>query len=397
MRLLTLLALILVPSFAPAAAPPHVASGDTPRDGVHRIEPQQLWQRGHEDDDLIFGAVGSVQRGPDGNVYVMDQQLSQVFVFTPDGDLLRTLSREGEGPGETRRPEHMVFLPDGSLGLAQYINGRIVRIDLEGTPLGTMMPPGAAGDGGGLANIRRVRCRGGSFVVNGVTNTPQGEEMVRRQYLVRCDDEGRPLVEYLASSSTNNVMRDGWIEKNNWFPSHELWDIDDEGNVLAAADRNEYRIAVYAPDGSVLRTFGRQEAGWRRSDERKQEIRDSVTVIADGQRVRIDVTVEDIDPVIVELHAMPGGETWVLTSRGRQERPEGVMMTWDVFDRAGAFVRREEIACAGDPMEDRLYFLGEGRAALVRGAVQARRNTFGGRQGDSIPPEAVHDLLMLGW
>lgn len=392
-RSLCILAVLMLANLA-TAEPVHVQGGRESRDGRQIVQPRQLWQRGDESDDLIFGSISSVQVGPDGSVYVLDQQLSQVCVFSPEGELVRTLSREGEGPGETRQPEHMVFLEDGSLGLAQYINGRIVRIDLEGTPLGTLMPPGSAAQGGGMANIRRVRCRGGSFVVNGVRSTPTDDGMERTQYLARCDADGRPLLEYLARTTTSNVTRDGWIERNNYFPSHERWDLNDNGLLYAAADRNEYRISVYAHDGSVVATFGRDEKPWRRTEQQKQELRDSVVVIADGQRLPIDVQVEDIDPVLLEVHCLPGGETWVLTSRGRREQERGIMQTYDVFDRDGVFVRQAAIACAGDPEEDRLYLLGDGRLALVRGAVQARRNTFGGSRGEETEA-AVHDLTVF--
>lgn len=390
-----ILAFLMLAALA-AAEPVHVQGGREPRDGRGIMEPRQLWLRGDESDDLIFGSIASVQTGPDGNLYVLDQQLSQVCVFGADGELLRTLSREGEGPGETRQPEHMVFLEDGSLGLAQYINGRIVRIDLEGAPLGTLMPPGSAAQGGGLANIRRVRCRGGSFVVNGVRNTPTDDGMERTQYLARCDADGRPMLEYLSRTTTSNVTRDGWIERNNYFPSHERWDLDEGGLLYAAADRNEYRISVYAHDGGGVASFGRDERPWRRTEQQKQELRDSVVVIADGQRLPIDVQVEDIDPVVLEVHCMPDGETWVLTSRGRREQEPGIMQTYDVFDRDGVFVRQAAIACPGDPEEDRLYLLGGDRLALVRGAVQARRNTFGGSRGQE-PGDAVHDLAIFAY
>lgn len=398
-----LLALLLVPALPPAApaapaaaAVPHVQGGAAPRDGVQTLELRELWRRGDEDDDLIFGSISSVQVGPDGNLYVLDQQLSQVDVFAPDGALVRTLSREGEGPGECRQPEHMVFFADGSLGLAQYLNGRIVRIDRAGTPLDTIMPPGSVGGGNALANIRRVRCRGGNLVINGVVNTPTDDGMARTQYLMRCEPDGTPVHEYLSATNTANLARDGWIEKNNWFPSHERWDLDEDGFVHAAVERNAYRISVFAPDGPLVRTFGRDEKPWRRSEEVKQEIRDSVVVIADGQRIRIDVQVEDDAPVVSEIACLPGGETWVLTSRGREEQPAGVMQTYDVFDRSGAFVRRVAVACPGDPDEDRLFLLGDGRAALVRGAVQARRNTFGGSRTEEAEAP-VHDLTLYAW
>ena len=116
-------------------------------------------------------------------------------------------------------------LPDGSLGIVQYINGRIIRIALDGTPLGSMRPPGDEHGGAAMSSIRRVRARGGTLVVNGTRVAPaeDGEGMVRTQYLVRCDLEARPLLEYLSRTVPSNLVRDGWRERANYFPSHERW------------------------------------------------------------------------------------------------------------------------------------------------------------------------------
>lgn len=395
---LLLACLAAAPATAVAAndAPPHTANGSEPRDGSRVLELSEVWHRGHDDDDIIFGSISSVQLGPDGLVYVLDQQQSQVPVFDDAGELVRTLSREGEGPGETRHPEHMVFLPDEVLGLAQYINGRIVCIRLDGTPLDTIMPPGYEASGGGMSSIRRVRWRGGSFVINGARIQPADDGMVRTQYLKRCDERGNPQVEYLARSTASNLMRDGWVEKKNYFPSHGRWDIDGQGNVIAATERNDYLLTVYAPDGSVVRTFGREFSPRKRTEAEKQEIRDSLVVLRDGQRVQVEVDVEDNHPAVFSVRVRPDGEIWVLTPVGTNGQPDGIMLTYDVFDAAGAYVRQVSLACDGDPDEDRIEFLGTDRFALVRGAVQARRNTFGGSQGEE-EEAPIHDLKVYSF
>jgi hypothetical protein len=392
-RQIIMLALILSIPASALAEPPHIQNPDTPRDGVQVITLQQQWQRGQEDDELFFGAVRKVLAGPDGNIYALDQQKSEVAVFDRQGLFLRYLSREGEGPGECSRPEDMVFLPDGSLGLAQYLVGKIIKIDLEGIPRETLMPPGFdPQEGGAMSSIRRARWRADTFVINGVRVQPQDDGMVRTQYLVRCDQNAKPLVEYLSRSTSSNLMRDGWIEKNNYFPSHDRWDIDGQGRVLAATERNEYLITVFAQDGSTVLTFGRDFKPWKRTEEQKQEIRDSLTVLRDGQRVQVDVHVENNEPAILSVHWRPDGEIWVLTMPGRQNQEPGIMQTYDVFSPAGEYIRQVAVNCPGDPEEDVLFLLGANQAALVRGAVQARRNTFGGSQGEEkeVP---VHDLV----
>lgn len=380
-RVLT--ALILCTAAAACAAP-HLDNPERPRDGVQRLELRELWRRGHPEDEILFGALRTVQTGPDGAVYALDTQLAQVFVFGPDGELLRVLSREGDGPGETRRPEDIVFLPDGSLGIGVYLGGKIVRLALDGTPLGSLLPPGEDNSGAGMSSIRRVRSRAGVTVVNGARmNLGDEGGTTRTQYLVRVDAEGKPLTEYLSATVPSDIMRDGWIEKRNYFPSHERWDIDRDGCVLAAPERNAYVIRVYGPDGALRRSFGRAFTPRERTEAEKQEIRDNLVVLRDGERIRVDVEVEDFAPAIGEVHARADGEVWVLPTRPRAERPDGVLLTYDVFDADGVFVRAVEVACPGDPEEDRLFLLGERRAALVRGAVGARRGAFGGGDAET--------------
>ena len=55
-----------------------------------------------------------------GNLYVLDGQASQVVVIGPDGGLVRTVGREGQGPGEF----------DGAENLFVWRDGRFVVVDL---------------------------------------------------------------------------------------------------------------------------------------------------------------------------------------------------------------------------------------------------------------------------
>jgi len=256
------------------------------------------------------------------------------------------------------------------------------------------MPPGYDPETGGMGSIRRARARGGSFVVNGANVVPGGDQgMLRTQYLVRCGEGTQIETEYLSRTTAAQLMVAGWIEKDHYFPSHDRWDLDDHGHLLAATERNDYLVTVFAPDGTISRTFGRKFKPWKRTEAEKQEIRDSLTVIRDGQRVEVRVEVEDAAPAIAALYVRPDGEVWVLPSRGDQEQESGIMRTYDVFDPEGVFIRQVKVKCPGDPDEDRLILLDAHRAALVRGAVQARRNTFGGSRGDE-DEVAVHDLIL---
>lgn len=61
-----------------------------------------------------FGDVRGVGYDQDGNLHILDGEARRVVVVAPDGTLLRTVGREGEGPGEFRFPSALAVLPDGS-------------------------------------------------------------------------------------------------------------------------------------------------------------------------------------------------------------------------------------------------------------------------------------------
>jgi hypothetical protein len=50
-----------------------------------------------------FGSVRGIEVASDGTIYVLDGLASEVRAFAPDGTHLRTLTRQGEGPGELRQ------------------------------------------------------------------------------------------------------------------------------------------------------------------------------------------------------------------------------------------------------------------------------------------------------
>lgn len=60
----------------------------------------------------VFGDVRGIDAGSDGEIFVLDAQALEVRVFGPEGDFRRTLSRQGEGPGELGATNGMVRVAD---------------------------------------------------------------------------------------------------------------------------------------------------------------------------------------------------------------------------------------------------------------------------------------------
>ena len=94
-------------------------------------------------EDLRIGAVddpGPYQLGRvialdvdgHGRIWALDAQANVIRVFARDGHHVRTVGREGGGPGEFAGPAHMEFGPDGRLRVPDPQNNRISVIDTTG-------------------------------------------------------------------------------------------------------------------------------------------------------------------------------------------------------------------------------------------------------------------------
>ena len=150
------------------ATPPVVHNGPEPAAGLTSLHLEELWRiGGDEEEDLFFGVVTQALTDDEGNVYLLDTQLSEVLVLFSDGEYICTLSRERDGPGEIRRATGMQWMPDGSLGLVRGMPSQVVRIDRQGNPAASLIPGADDPTEGGRIALRDLFCRDGWIVASG--------------------------------------------------------------------------------------------------------------------------------------------------------------------------------------------------------------------------------------
>lgn len=109
--------------------------------GADRILPWRLepvWRAGGADDERLAVpalAAHEVSGGPDGRVFVLDGAGRRVLVFSPGGELVDTLGREGGGPGELESPMALSVAGDGVVAVYDFARGGLVRWSAEGEVL----------------------------------------------------------------------------------------------------------------------------------------------------------------------------------------------------------------------------------------------------------------------
>jgi hypothetical protein len=376
----------------------HVKNGNTGSEGVEILNLQEQWRIGGDDDEVFFGVISRVMADDDGNVYLLDSQLSEVQVFSPAGEYLRTLSREGDGPGEVRNPNDMIFMPDGSLGLVQQFPGKIIKVDMEGNPAGEFTPGNLDPTSGGFIALADAKSGGGNLVLGGVNitmDTSVGAQD-RNCYVASFAEDGSEQTRYQELNyrwEFPDVVLDEWEMLFIW----RRWVVDQQGRVLIPPVRDQYLINVYRPDGSLERVIERDFTSFERGDDTPsvtQTIMEAIQRQVQRQGLpQATTNIEKTEPDVGSIHLGEDGSIWVLNSRGIRNQPEGIMVTYDVFDSDGHFRKEVQIACEGDGVRDGLFFLPQNRVILVTGFVDAVLAQMGG--GDAELDEGAEEPMPM--
>lgn len=367
---------------------PHVKNTAQPLEGTETLRLEELWRAGGEDDDIIFGSIVAVTTDEQRNVYLLDAQLSHVQVYGPEGNFLKTLSREGEGPGEIRRADDLLLLPDGTIGVVHFFSGKVVRFDREGIPKSTLIPGGTDPTQGGLRSLRNLRYRGGNLVgCGGLMAGEPGGPVKRIEYLASFETTGVERIRYLQKMTETEFGRQEFIEKNSYFASDDLWALGPDGRVYAAADRDRYAIYVYSPEGTLHRVIEREYKPRKRTQEEKDRVIEGVVMIINGERVQPKAEIENYSACISGLWVQDDGTLWVQNGHGAHDQPEGILATYDVFDEDGHYVKQVQLACEGNAREDGVFYLGGDRLILSRGMRGSWLGMFGGTSGNDEEDE----------
>ncbi len=367
--------LISIPIFpAMADQPDHpdvpvIHNAAAPAGGVEVVHLEEMWRAGGEDGDEIFGKIFRADADEQGNVYLVDTQLSEVPVFSPGGERIKTLSREGEGPGETREPVDMLLLPDGSVGILQRFPGKVVRIDRDGTPLSDITFSVATE--GGFTALYTGRCRGDElmFVIQRATRDESSS--TRTIEVARYDVDGTELACCFARSTVidfnNPVIRESSVLDVAVFSST----IAPDGRIYVGTDYDRYAINVYRPDGTLDHIIEREFARRPRTDLESQRIEAVFATWGRRGSQQMPTEIYDCAPTITDLYVDDANQLWVEHSRSAGSGPDTAMLTYDVYDADGEFDRQVAFVCDGDPTNDELFRVRDDMVVLIKGSIPA--------------------------
>jgi hypothetical protein len=373
---------------------PHVMNPATPSEGTSSITPRELWSAGGDDEqDVLFGVVTAVDVDAKGNVYALDMQLSQVFVFDRDGKLLRTIGREGEGPGEFRNATNMFIMPDGTVAVMQQMPGKLVLLTPDGKPAGDFAGP--KGDDSGMIAYFEGAVAGDAVVLNTRQFARTPSKFTVSRALVAVGSKGEPRGTVFANSIDQDpAAMLNMDEKEMRFLQ---WAAGADGRVYTSENFDAYEIKVRGLDGKVQRVIDREYTHRQRSKEEMEESKPRVVMRgAGGQRMQPTIKSSPTDRDILRMFPRDDGSLWVLSSKGRNGQAKGTMASFDVFDRDGRFVRTVAFQVPGDFKQDEFHLIRD-QIVVVRGARTARDAMMGGEDGEEANHSDVEPMSIVAY
>jgi len=354
------------------------------------ITPEQQWRLGGDDTETIFGLITDAQRAPDGTTYLLDAILSTVYEIAPDGEIRRTLGREGDGPGEFRNSVSLALLPDQNLGIMELMPSHMVvlgpdGLDRTGIDLGESI---------GQGNVQRVAVTGNRLVMGMYSMNFTGGSAEIGQTLGIFDLNGDLRHEVLHTTETQaggsvSISTGG----DNDFLNN--WALGPDGRISVYRHTGEYLIEVFGADGQPLHNIRRKYKSVRRPAEEIADQKAQQEEMRQRFGGKVEMEIVEMAPDIEDVIARPGGRLWALSSKGARDCQTGHVGLFDVFDSEGRFTSQLSLAADYNADDDRylvrgnyLYILKEAQNAPDRsftgggGTMMMVMSTGGGSRDD---------------
>jgi hypothetical protein len=235
-----------------------ITNPDYPRDGVFQLDLEEDLSVGVEEGDerYMLNEPQDVQVTDDGTIFIMDWGDTCIKVYDSEGRYLRTIGREGVGPGEFSTPVYMDISADGKVFLMDGRNQRVVFFDTDGNYLGGFRVMGFHSQmrTDGLNRFYFQRQTRGEEVK--VLNSWQ--ELDVNTVVNRTEESGEEWFSFGPfSGEKDRTMKTSTGSMSIGTPFKVTWSVTKKG-LLYQGFNDEYVIHVFNPEGKKVLTFGRE-------------------------------------------------------------------------------------------------------------------------------------------
>jgi hypothetical protein len=223
---------------------------ETYNSGPIHLEPDADFGKKTDWNALFYHLFCDITVVPDGSIFIASSRQHKIFKFDPDGNLIKSFGREGQGPGDFYMPGDLSILDEKLLIVGENASThRISLFDLEGNfkkVLKTSRPP-----------YRPVALRDGkiAYIVHnyrgeGPTDRKKIESIVIRD--INSDREVK-VVEFTFNMASIKVGQ-GKLGFGDATSGGFLIVPSKEGNLIVGNSLRPF-FDVFSPDGTKISTI----------------------------------------------------------------------------------------------------------------------------------------------
>jgi len=280
----------------------------------------------------MFGAITDFEVDRYGRFWLFEGQAQEIRLFDADGRFIRTVGRQGEGPGEFNRVIGMAWGPDDNLWIVDPSNNRLSVVDTAGvfvashpTIGGIVVQPWP----GGFDDA-------GQFYTYGVDTRVEDDfalVMVRHGLDLQPIDSVAPP-EYPGEREYYEIKNESsWMMTGVPFTPSMEWRLERDGTYWAGLT-GDYRIFQVSWEGDTLRSIRRDYEPLPVTSSDLEEAKEGLDwfVEAGGKAdwSRIPAAKPAFDDFVID----DAGYLWVQMIA----EPEQEDRLFDVFDPAGRYL-----------------------------------------------------------
>ena len=201
------------------------------------------------DDNYIFSYIKDANIDKNGNYYIVDIRGDCIKKYDTQGNILTTIGRRGQGPGEFNSPSHLSFDNRNNLIVYERRSRRVQQIAFENKKSIRINYD--------IKYINEIKTlKSGLFAISTFTFDASASDDSSRNRILLTDHNFAIKNSFLRYNSFNKVRNEkrkglGFFLMNECFLG-----IDSEENIFVA-EKHENKIEKYTGEGRLLIRFDR--------------------------------------------------------------------------------------------------------------------------------------------
>ncbi len=280
--------------------------------------------------------IEDLDRMEDGRLVLVNRGSEELLMFGRDGEFLRPVGRQGEGPGEFMDPVELDFFAGDSIVVWDWGSGRLEIFGQDGSQgRSVRLHPPVPNPTGHVGVIGREGIAVGSHDVR-----PFDTQLVPQFLQVLRYDWGGRLLDTLATLPYGELGLLGPGRGRMGRPAFESRGVfSTHGNLLYTSDGSSPEVRVHR--GERLESIVRWEPGDLsvRGDDgtayRAARLEGAADDLAPALRRSLNAfPAKDTFPAVTEIRIDPQGRIWIRTFA----RPGSTANEWLGFEETGAFI-----------------------------------------------------------